>query len=261
MKGVLDDLPRGPGAVHLRVEGAWARLTIDNPDAANAISPGMMVDIAQHVEQLEASRIAAVLVHGSGLRAFCSGGDLRAVQQHLLDPGAAAAMSEVMGDVLDRLWRLPAVIVAAVEGAAVGGGAEILSACDVVFASDSAKIGFVHSRLGVSPGWGGGGRLVHRVGARHALQVLASGSRMTTSEALSRGLVDYSVAPGTAVGAAQSWCEALCAQPLDAIRGAARLVKTWRDDSAQGGSTERAVFAQLWGSPSHVEALRKVLGR
>ena len=103
--------------------------------------------------------------------------------------------------------------------------------------------------------------MVRRVGARHALQVLASGRRMTTAEAVQRGLVDESVPAGTAVEAARRWCDALCAQPLDAVRGAARVVKTWRDKPGEGAVAERAVFSQLWGSPAPLDALAKVMGR
>jgi enoyl-CoA hydratase/carnithine racemase len=257
----LRDLPRGPGTVHLDVEEGMATLIIDNPRRANAMSPGMMVDLVDCVARLEAAAVAVVLIHGSGARAFCAGGDLQSVHEHLIAPEGAAAMCAVMSDALNRLWRLPAVVVAAVEGAALGGGAEILSTADVVFAADTSLIGYVHASLGVSPGWGGGRRLVHRVGAAKALQVLATGGRWSADEARAFGLVDHIVPNGTVIAAARHWCEQLCAQPGDSVQGAATLVKTWRDRPESGAKTEADVFKKLWGEPAHLSALAKALSK
>jgi enoyl-CoA hydratase/carnithine racemase len=261
MSGDLADVPRGRGHVHLAIDGALATLTIDNTAAANAISPGMMVDLVGCVQQIESSPVAAVLVHGAGDKAFCAGGDLRAVQEHLMDAERAATMCAVMGETLDRLWQLPVVVVAAVEGAALGGGAELLSAADVVFAAQNAQVGFIHARLGVSPGWGGGRRLVRRVGAQRALQIMATGDQLSAPEAARLGLIDHLVPPGTAREAATAWCAEVCARPISAVRGAARVVKAWRDTPEAGIDTERVVFAELWGGPDHLEALAKVFRR
>lgn len=261
MIGDLGDLPRGRGAVRVTVDGALATVTIDNPEARNAISPGMMVDLVAIVARLEAEPVAAVLVHGAGDQAFCAGGDLHAVSRHLMDPDAAATMCAVMGDALDRFSQIHAVVVAAVEGAAIGGGAELMSACDVVFAGATAQVGFVHASLGVSPGWGGAGRLVRRVGPRHALTVLAGGGRMTAQMAAEHGLVDHVVPQGTALDAARAWCVEVCGHPVAAVRGAVRTVRTWRDRPADGVATERAVFGELWGGEAHVAALAKVFDK
>ena len=147
--------PRGRGAVRLDVSGRVATIVLDNPTARNAMSVGMMADMISIVAELESSDVLAVLIHGAGEAGFCAGGALRDVRAHLLNPESAKGMPEVMGDVLDRLSRLHAVVVAAVEGAALGGGAELITAADWVVSSRRSTIGFVHARLGVTPGWGG----------------------------------------------------------------------------------------------------------
>jgi len=167
-------------------------------------------------------------------------------------------MSAIMGDALNRLSGVHAVVVAAVEGAALGGGAEILSAVDVVVAGQGARIGFIHASLGVSPGWGGGGRLVRRVGSARALQVLALAQRMSATEASAMGIVDRVVPDGDAVAAAERFAADVCQQPTSAVRGAVAVARAWRDDPQSAASEERAVFSSLWGGPEHVQALARV---
>jgi len=253
-------LPRGEGQIRLQVAGAVAEVVLDNPRARNAMSLGMMVDLVAAVKRLESEEVAVVLIRGEGTSAFCAGGDLRSVAAHLMEKEHAAGMCAVMGDALDRLSSLPAVIVAAVEGAALGGGAEILSACDVVVAATSARIGFIHASLGVSPGWGGGGRLVRRIGAARALRVLTEARRLDVDEAREMGLVDRVVLDGLAEAGAKTVCTEICSQPTAAIRGAVQLVRAWRDDPASASGVEKEVFGRLWGSEDHVAALARVLG-
>jgi len=236
-----------------------ARVVFDNPTARNAMSPGMMSDLAQIVERLASTETAVVLLSGAGPRAFCSGGDLRSVAAHLMEPENAAGMCAVMTDVLERMSQLPAVILAAVEGAALGGGAEILTAVDGVVAAKSARIGFIHGTLGVSPGWGGGGRLVRRVGSRRALQILSRARRMTAEEAAHVGMVDAISEDGQAVAAAEAWAEEICRNPTPAVQGAVRLVRAHRDQPDVAGAVERSVFGELWGGPAHKAALQRIL--
>ena len=78
--------PRVRGAVHVEITGRRARLVLDNPNAKNAMSVGMMADLIAAVEQLEQSNVLVVLIHGAGTSGFCAGGDLRDVRSHLLTP-------------------------------------------------------------------------------------------------------------------------------------------------------------------------------
>jgi enoyl-CoA hydratase/carnithine racemase len=251
-------LPRGEGEVLLEIEGALARVVIDNPAARNAMAPGMMADLVQIVGRLEQASVAVVLIRGEGTQAFCAGGDLRSVAAHLMEAEHAQGMCAVMGDALDRLARLPAVVLAAVEGAALGGGAEILSAADGVVAGKSARIGFIHAALGVSPGWGGGGRLVRRVGSVCALDVLTRARRLTAEAAQELGLVDQVVDDGGAQQAAEAWAAEICRQPTEAVRSAVRLVRACRDDPSNASQVERAQFARLWAGPDHRAALARI---
>lgn len=246
------DLPRGRGEIRLVIVGAHAELVLDSPEARNAVSPGMMADLEVCVAQLERFDGVSVLVRGEGDRAFCAGGDLDAVQRWLLEPGAGAAMCAFMGGLLDRLAALPLVVMAAVEGAALGGGAELLTACDLVVAGASTKLGFVQARLGVSPGWGGGARLVARVGTRAALRLLAFAPTLSAEEARAHGLVDRVVQDGYAALEARAWLAALDALPVAAVRAAVTVAR------GADPADEPRLFAELWGGPDHRAAMSRV---
>lgn len=246
--------PRSRGAIELTREGALARLVLDNPSARNAMSVGMMADFLAGVESLEAAPPSVLIVHGQTAGGFCAGGDLRDVRAHLMNEATATAMPQVMGDAMHALASLPSVIVAAVEGHALGGGAELSQVADVVIAGESARIGFVHARLGVSPGWGGASCLVHRVGRARALQVMATARRYTATEARAVGLVDEVVAEGQAIAAAEALAAHILELPAEAVRGILRIVR-----SGEPKHAEREVFAQLWSGDGH-QAVMRTLG-
>lgn len=92
---------------------------------------------------------------------------------------------------LTRLQSLPLLTVAAITGQALGGGAEIITALDIRVMTRSAKLGFVQIRVGVSPGWGGGARLVHNLGYNKALDLMMSGRVLSAEEAFGLGLVSH----------------------------------------------------------------------
>lgn len=252
----------GAGHVHRHDlhDGATAVLRFDHPAARNALSPVMMVALADHVDALERADGVRAVVLGGATPHFCAGGDLAAVQEHLLAPGAAADLQAFMADTCARLARLPARVIAAVEGAALGGGAELLTACDRVYAAPEARVGFVQAAMGVSPGFGGGVRLVQRVGARTALDVLTRARPLDAEAARAAGLVDVVVA--------DPWAEALAhAASLAALPDAAfRAVKPMvaaidaalaRGDRAGAEAVEAGVFERLWGGPEHVAAIER----
>lgn len=156
-------------------------------------------------------------------------------------------MVSVMTDSLDRLAGLPSLVFGAVDGPALGGGAEILTACHHITASAAARIGFVHARLGVSPGWGGARRLVARIGRRRTALVLAQAQQMSAFEALRCALIDEVTEDGPALPRARARAEAVAALPIGSVRAALRV--------AESPTAEAEAFLGLWGGPAHLKAL------
>lgn len=249
---------QSPGAVHMRREGAVAVLSLDHPGARNALSPGMMVQLGDRVAALatamrEVDGPRAVVVGGVG-PAFCAGGDLAAVQAHLLVPGAAREMQAFMREVCDGLAALPGLVIGAVEGAALGGGAELLTACDLVIACPTARVGFVQALMGVSPGFGGGRRLVDRVGRARAIDLLTRALPVGAMEAMRLGVVDE-IAEDAWGRAMQRATEA---STLPREAGAAVKPLVAGLFSRQTGSDPEAeTFERLWGGPEHVAAIER----
>ncbi len=241
-------LPPAPGRVVV-TPGEIATIRFDDAGTRNALDPAMMVALADAPDLV---RDARVVILSGAHRTFCSGGNLAAVRTHLALPGAGRVFGAFMQAALDHLAELDAIVIAVVEGAALGGGAEIVATADVVVAAPDARIGFVHARLGVSPGFGGGGRLVARVGPRAALQVLAFARVLDAGDALAVGLVDE-VDPHPHARA-DALARELLALPASAVRGAKRVVRA-ASPLPLGRVEELEVFSTLWGGPDHQRAL------
>jgi ethylmalonyl-CoA/methylmalonyl-CoA decarboxylase len=223
---------------------------LDHPATKNALHPGMMVQLADVPARLGEARIA--LLRGAG-GAFCSGGNLAAVRAWLVRPGSGAALCAFMQAVLAGIEAQGALIVGVVDGPALGGGAELLTACDFVVAGPEARIGFVQARLGVSPGFGGGARLVRRVGAARALHLLTAGP-VSGEEACRLGLVDAIAADPLAW--ARAWARERIALPPRALAAARAVVRAAVDRPFDAAlAAERAIFASTWGGSEHLAAL------
>ena len=247
LRALVRELPAGAGRVHVEVgDISWIRL--DHPATRNALDPAMMVAFADAVEAVRGARVV-ILTGEAG--AFCSGGNLGAVREHLAVAGAGASFGAFMQQTVDRLAALDAIVIAAVEGPALGGGAELVTAADVVIAGPTARFGFVHARLGVSPGFGGGARLVRRVGPTRALHALAFARTWSAADALAAGLADelHADPRSRAVALAHE----LLPLPEAAVRGAKRLVLGAAPLPAH--EEELRVFDALWGGDAHLAAL------
>ena len=253
LRALVERMGPQEGRVHVEPgDLAWIRL--DHAPTRNALDPAMMVAFADAVDAVADARV--VILTGEG-GTFCSGGNLGAVRAHLARPGEGAGFGAFMQAAVDRLAGLDAIVIAAVEGAALGGGAELVTAADVVVAAPTARIGFVHARLGVSPGFGGGARLVRRIGPVRALQALAFARTFSGDEGHAVGLVDEVHADPRA--RARALAAELLALPADAVRGAKRIVCAAAP--LVGQEEELLVFDALWGGEAHLAALDRKPGR
>lgn len=240
-------LPRGPGRVHV-LPGAVAHVVFASPARKNALDAAMMLDFGGAAAALRGASV--VILRGEG-DAFCAGGDLGAVAEHLARPGAGAGLGAYMAAAVAELRALDAVLVAAVRGPALGGGAELCAACDLVWAAPDATIGWVQAKMGVSPGFGGGEHLARRVGPARALRLMVEARALRAPDARDAGLVDEIAADP--VAAASAWAEAAAALPPEVLRGLVRVSRS--AGGTAGAAIETEVFAGLWGGSAHRAAL------
>lgn len=165
-------------------------LTINRPDQRNALRMDLLdalgETLAAHADD-DAVRCAVITAAGD--RCFAAGGDLKELDA-IRTPEHAEAMSKRGRTALDQVRRFPLPVIAALNGLALGGGAELAMACDLRVAVADAEIGFLQGQLNVTTAWGGGIDLVAAVGTRRALELLAGARRIPASEAASLGLFD-----------------------------------------------------------------------
>jgi enoyl-CoA hydratase len=235
--------------VDLEFDDGLAVVTIDRPHARNAISLETMDQLEKALDGAEGA--AALVLTGAGDRAFVSGGDLKELSA-LRTESEASAMAFGMRSICDRIAGFPMPTVAALNGHALGGGAEFAVAADVRVAADDIKIGFNQVTLAIMPAWGGAERLVTLVGYSKALLLAGTGTVLDAAEAERVGLVDR-VLPRESFD--QDWraiARSLATRPADEIKRVMKGVPT----------TEAvAAFARLWVSDEHWAAADKVMKR
>jgi enoyl-CoA hydratase len=183
------------GYQHLQVEtvDGVTTITINRPQALNVLTPTTM-------EELEQALVAAghdpavrvVILTGSGEKAFVAGGDIREAQAALAGgaPSARETFARRGIHLMAVIERLGKPVIAAVNGYALGGGSEIVQACHLALAAETAKFGQPEINLGFNPCWGGTQRLPRQVGRKHAMALILTGEMIDAQEAYRIGLVN-----------------------------------------------------------------------
>ncbi|GAA2737348.1 enoyl-CoA hydratase/isomerase family protein [Actinocorallia aurantiaca] len=236
--------------VELELDGGLAVITINRPHARNAIAPSTMDELDKALG--EAADARALAITGAGDRAFVSGGDLKELAA-LRTEEQAVDMALRMRSVCDRIAAFPGPVVAALNGHALGGGAEVAVAADIRVAADDVRIGFNQVALAIMPAWGGAERLADLVGRGRALMLAGSGSVLDAAEAERLGLLDL-VLPR------DSFEEGWRSLARSLANGSSRSIKRVMSGGVSPDEAARA-FARLWVADEHWEAAEKVMNR
>ncbi len=238
-----------------------AQITVSRPRVRNALDWETMDAFAETVRALRSDPEirAAVLCGADGT--FLSGGDLRALHDAVTEADGARLV-RVMSDALDDLAALPFPVIAAIDGAARGGGAEIALACDLRVMARDATLGFVQINLGLMPGWGGAGRLLRTVGYGRALLWLTTGEILDAEEACRHGLVERLAPPGGALSEALELAERIASRHPPAVRAIKRTLRAYLEvPPAEAAVAEREAFPPLWVDEFHLQAVERFLNR
>jgi enoyl-CoA hydratase len=228
--------------VDLEIDDGLAVLTIDRPHARNAISLDTMAELEKALDDLDAAKsVRALVIKGAGDRAFVSGGDLKELSA-IRTVEEASAMAWRMRAICDRFAEFPAPVVAALNGHAFGGGAEVAVAADIRVAADDIKIAFNQVSLEIMPAWGGTERLAGLVGRSRALLLAGTGTAVEAVEAERIGLVDRVLPRALFEQGWRALARSLANRPAAEIK---RVIA--------GASPQEAVasFARLWVSDEH----------
>jgi len=235
--------------VDLEVEDGLAIVTIDRPHARNAIAPETMDQLEKVLDAAAGAR--ALVIRGAGDKAFVSGGDLKELAK-LRTHEEAADMARRMRAICDRIAEFPGPVVAALNGHALGGGAEVAVAADIRIAASDIRIGFNQSSLAIMPAWGGAERLAALVGRGRALMLAGAGTILRAEEAERIGLVDR-VLPR------EAFDEGWRALGRSLANGSSASIKRVMNGATPAEAVD--AFAQLWVADAHWEAAEKVMNR
>ncbi|WP_110207664.1 enoyl-CoA hydratase/isomerase family protein [Nocardioides daejeonensis] len=175
-------------AVVINRRGPVLHARINRADSGNACSSAVMAGLEGWLEEAHAPEVRALVLTGTG-RSFCAGADMAEGTALLADPKALQAFLRRGRDLVFNLRSAPVPTVAAVNGAAYGGGLELTLACDIAIAGQSARLGDRHLRVGQVPGWGSSAMLPSAVGQAWSRRLLLTAEALTAAEAASIGLV------------------------------------------------------------------------
>jgi len=213
-------------AVTTTIDGAIAVIRVDNPPV-NALSDVVLDGIVAALGSIPPSpEVRAVVLTGTGNKAFLAGADLSEFVAMVDSPGRIAEHVARTRRVLDELARLDVPVIAAVQGLALGGGLEFALACDLIVADETVRLGCPEVRLGLIPGAGGTQRLVTLLGRFRAAELIMTGRLLSAGEAAELGLVTRVTNAGTAFDEAIALANDLAAAPAVAVQAAKRAVRT-----------------------------------
>lgn len=235
-------------------EAGIATVTLNRPDALNAIRVGMYEEIAEAIQRAAWNRqIGVIVLTGSGDRAFCVGGDTGDKKSERRGRG-------IIGVPLDQIHAAirdaPKPVIAKVRGYAIGGGNVLASLCDMTIAAESAKFGQAGPRVGsVDPGWGTA-YLARIVGEKKAREMWMLCRRYTAHEALAMGLVNCVVPDAELDATVRSWCDEILALSPTAL-AIAKATFNADTDHLRGVATIGAnAVALYYGTEEAAEAGR-----
>ena len=251
---------------HLVVEQAedLLRVRINRPDKRNALSRAVLSELAAAFSRHagDTSLKAAVLT-GAGAKAFAAGGDLREFAALRSEQDAAELFSDAHR-ALEQVRCFPVPVIAALNGLAVGGGAELALACDFRVAAAHATLGFVHGRLNISTGFGGGADLMRLLGASRGLLCALRAEVLSAADARAAGLVDEVAGEGESLEqCVMRFLEPIRRQVPQVIRSYKAMALAERQGlgAEQRFRTELAGFVETWTHADHWAAADRVLAK
>jgi len=242
--------------------GVVAQLTLDDPPL-HLVTGELLRDLDEALATLERTApgdVRAVVVTGSGDRAFSVGSNVKEFEDHR-GPGGRARF-ELEARVGQRLAGLPMPTIAAIEGSALGGGLELALCCDLRIASERAQLGLPEVRLAVTPSTGGTQRLPRIVGSARAKELLLTGRIITAQEAERIGLVNEIVPAGEAVARAHAIGDEIAQRGPLAVREIKLLIDDALDrDLAAGHAAETEASVRIFATDDLLEGARSFVAK
>ena len=242
------------GFVKLERQGHVALITIDRPEALNALNSQVLTDLDEVLDRVEADEEIYVAVLTGAGRSFVAGADIAEMKDFTSSDGKRFGVHG--GNVFLKLENLSKPVIAAVNGFALGGGCELSMACDIRLASEKAKFGQPEVGLGITPGFGGTQRLPRIVGVSKAMELILTAKVIKADEAKAIGLVSEVYPPEELLPKAMELAEAICANAQIAVRESKRCIRMGlQADIHTGCAFEAEAFGVTCGTADKNEGM------
>ena len=237
-------------SIELAYQDSIAVLRLNRPEVRNAIDDAMRIELIAALDEVSRNTsVRALVLTGNG-KGFCSGGDIKGMQQRLASPAGEVAINgwrrqQRTHHFISSLHDLAKPTIAAVNGAATGLGCDLALACDFIVASKDAMLAMTYVQRGLIPDGGGMYFLPRRVGLVRAKELIFSGRRVLPEEALAIGMIDRIAEPESLVADAVTWAQEMSRGPLPALALAKTILNETFEHSAgdvfQMGSQAQAI--------------------
>jgi len=249
--------------IHLEIKNNIGIVTIDRPDRLNAFNSFMLSELKRVTDEVKKAPPRVIVLTGSGEKAFCAGFDVNPdnpMVSSLYDAvnnnnvSASHESFALLRNTIDGFVDLPIPIIAAVNGLAYGGGAELAVRCDMRIMNEDAVICFSEVTLGLMPDWGGGATLAHVLGSAKASDLILSARKVTAKEALALGLINKISDKNKVVEDAVSLAEKISKNGPLAVRSALEVIRQSRNMTLRESlelELEKAVSLVLSGECIH----------
>lgn len=247
----------------VRKDGPILRVTLNRPESRNPLSGDLVAGLHRTFTHYAADPdLKVVIVTGAGNKAFAAGGDLKELMA-VRTSAQAAEMSNMTRAAFQTIRDFPVPVIAAMNGDALGGGAEFAVACDIRVAAHHCRMGFIQGRLNISTAWGGAHDLNQLVGPATALRLLARGEVIDMQTGLRLGLIDDVAQEGESL---DDVVARYCAPIIEKVPRVVRTFKAITRDAknanrAQTDQLETELFTANWVHDDHWEAADKVLSK
>jgi enoyl-CoA hydratase len=245
--------------VRYEVNGAVGLITIDRPEALNALNSAVLKELDQVLDQVDLEEIRCLVITGAGERSFIAGADVAEMSD--MNEAEGKAFGKAGNDLFRKIESFPIPVVAAINGFALGGGNELAMSCDIRICSENAVFGQPEAGLGITPGFGGTQRLPRLIGSTSkAKEILYTCRNIKADEALQIGLVSAVYPIEELMVEATKMATRIAAQAPIAIRNIKKAVNEGLDMPIdQAIEHEIGLFGACFASEDQKEGMKAFL--
>lgn len=246
-------------SIEFSVEDGIATITLNRPEAMNALNRDLIGELEEAVDQIgQDPKVRVVVITGAGEKAFAAGADI--YEFKTMNAVEALNFVQQVQRVYNKIERLPQPVLAAVNGYALGGGCELMMACDIIYACEHAKFGLPEINLGLIPGAGGTQRLPRLIGEPRAKEMLFTGEMIDAQEACRIGLVNRVVPADELMPEVRKLAERIKSKSSVALRAVKEAVEEGYDlDLVKGLAIEAKLLALCFSTEDKEEGVAAFL--